>query len=571
MEMKSSVLLLGIRHLRAPLIMIVLVFAAGIAGLVLIPGVDADGAQWRMTFAQALYFMSYTATTIGFGEIPVEFTDTQRLWVTAVIFGSVVGWAYLVGSILSLARDDAFRGALTAAGFAGSVRALREPFYLICGFGETGLLVGRALDRLGLRFAVVDIDAARVQHVKLLDLVQDAPAICGDARLPEMLLQAGLAKPECAAVLALTNDDQANLAVAMAVRLLNPDTPVLARAMSGEVAANMASFGTDHIVNPFARFGTYLGLALAAPASYRLTAWLTGLPGSEFNLHLEPPHGHWVVCGYGRFGREVVAALHRQGLDASVIDPAEHESGQRLRTIRGIGTEAGPLIAAGIEGSVGVVAGTDDDITNLSIAVTAREINAELFTVVRQNLQGNSPLFAAFDADITMVSSGIVANDCLAVIKTPRLATFLGYVRDQSNAWASAALERAVAAVGESVPEIWNVQVTPRAAPALHRALRGDGRVATVGDLARDPRDRRQRLSMTVLGLWRGGQLIALPEDAAEVRLDDELLYAGTLAARRAQVGLLRNLNVCTYLLTGNERPSGWIWQRLAAGRSTRP
>jgi voltage-gated potassium channel len=406
--------------------------------------------------------------------------------------------------------------------------------------------------------------------VKLLDLVQDAPAICGDARLPEMLLQAGLAKPECAAVLALTNDDQANLAVAMSVRLLNPDTPVLARAMSAEVAANMASFGTDHIVNPFARFGTYLGLALAAPASYRLTAWLTGLPGSEFNLHLAPPRGHWVVCGYGRFGREVVAALRRQGLDASVIDPADHPV-PGLRTIKGIGTEAEPLIAAGIRESVGVVAGTDDDITNLSIAVTAREINTDLFTVVRQNLQGNSRLFAAFDADITMVSSGIVANDCLAVIKTPRLATFLGYVREQSDGWASAALERAVAAVGESVPEIWNVQVTPRAAPALHRALSDDGRAATIGDLARDPRDRQQRLSMTVLGLWRGGQLIALPDDAAEVRLGDELLYAGTLAARRAQVGLLRNLNVCTYLLTGNERPSGWVWQRLAAGRSIRP
>jgi voltage-gated potassium channel len=563
---KSSVLLLGLRHLRAPLIMIVLVFAIAIAGLVLIPGIDADGAEWRMTFAQALYFMSYTATTIGFGEIPADFTDTQRLWVTAIIFGSVVGWAFLVGSILSLARDDAFRGALTAAGFASSVRALREPFYLICGFGETGLLVGRALDRLGLRFAVVDIDEERVQQVKLLDLVQDAPAICGDAGLPETLLQAGLAKPECAAVLALTNDDQANLAVAMSVRLLNPDTPVLARAMSGEVAANMASFGTDHIVNPFARFGTYLGLALAAPASYRLSAWLTGQPGSEFKVHLAPPRGHWVVCGYGRFGREVVSALRTQGLDAVVIDPADRAV-PGLRTIKGIGTEAKPLIAAGIRDSAGVVAGTDDDITNLSIAVTAREINVDLFTVVRQNLQANSPLFAAFDADITMVSSEIVANDCLAVIKTPRLAAFLAYVGEQSDTWASAAFERAVTAVGDNVPEIWSLQVTPLAAPALHRVLRSDRRIVTVADLARDPRDRERRLPMALLGIWRNGQLIALPEDAVEVRPDDEFLYAGTLTARRAQVGLLRNLNVCTYLLTGNERPSGWIWQKLAPGK----
>jgi voltage-gated potassium channel len=563
--MKGSVLLLSLRHLRAPLIMIVLMFATGIAGLVLIPGVDADGTPWRMTFSQALYFMSYTATTIGFGEIPADFNDVQRLWVTVMIFVSVVGWAYLVGSILTLGRDDAFRSALTAAGFAGSLRSLREPFYLICGFGETGLLVGRALDRLGLRFVVIDIDAERVQQVKLLDLVQDAPALCGDVRLPETLLQAGLARAECAAVLALTNDDQANLAAAMAVRLLNPGTPVLARAMSADIASNMASFGTDHIVNPFTRFGTYLGLALAAPAAYRLTAWLTGSPGSEFSVHLAPPHGRWVVCGYGRFGREVVAALRGQDLDASVIDPADQPM-PGLRTIRGIGTEAEPLIAAGVRESVGIVAGTDDDITNLSIAVTAREINPELFTVVRQNLQASTPLFTAFDADITMVSSEIVANDCLAVIKTPRLGAFLAHLRGQSDEWASEAFGRAVATVGELVPEIWSVQVGPLVAPALHRSLQSDGRAASIADLARDPRDREQRLPMIALGLWRAGQLQALPEENVAVRPDDELLFAGTLPARRAQVGMLRNLNVCSYVLTGNERPSGWIWQKLGIG-----
>lgn len=563
--MKSSVLFLGLRHLRGPLVMIVMVFATAIAGLVLLPGVDAEGNVWHMSFSQALYFMSYTATTIGFGEVPAEFTDTQRLWVTAMIFASVVGWAYLIASILALARDDAFRGALTAAGFARAVRGLREPFYLICGFGETGLLVGRALDRLGLRFAVVDIDGERVQEVKLLDLAQDAPAICADARLPDTLLAAGLTRSECVGVLALTNDDQANLAVAMAVRLLNPGTPVLARAMSSEVVANMASFGTDHIVNPFMRFGTYLALALAAPASYRLASWLTAPSGSAFQLHLAPPRGHWVVCGYGRFGREVVAALRNQGLDASVIDPGERPV-PGLRTIKGTGTEADPLIAAGIPAAVGVVAGTDDDLTNLSIAVTAREVNPHLFTVVRQNLQSSSPLFAAFGADITMVSSEIVANDCLAVIKTPRLAGFLGFAREQSDAWAEEVLERLTATVGEWVPEIWSVRLTQAVAPAVLHAMQAEGMTVAVGDLARDPVDRDRQLPTLALGLWRGGSLTPLPGGDQALQPDDDLLYAGTVAARRTQVGLLRNMNVCAYLLTGNDRPSGWVWQKLHSG-----
>jgi len=565
---KNSTLFLGLRYLRGPLIVIVAVFAAGIAGLVLIPGTSETGHPWHMTFSQALYFMSYTATTIGFGEIPLTFNDAQRLWVTAVIFGSVMGWAYLVGSILALLRDEGFRGALTEASFARAVHGLREPFYLICGFGETGLLVARTLDHLGYRFAVIDIDPERIQELSLLDLTQDAPSLCADARFPEHLLKAGLRKTECTAVLALTNDDQANLAVAMSVRLLNPATPVLARAMSREVAANMASFGTNHIINPFTRFGAYLALALAAPASYRLISWLTALPGSDFDPPGVPRRGHWVVCGYGRFGRAVVAALRDQGLDVSVIDPGDRPVAG-LRTIKGTGTEADPLIAAGIRDSVGIIAGTDDDITNLSILVTARELNADLFTIVRQNLQASSALCDAFAADITMVSSEIVANDCVAVIKTPRLGDFLTFAHQQPVFWAEAILTRLSAVLGTRAPEIWGVAITAVGAPAVYRALTGEGHVASIGDLARNPADREVGLPILTLAAIRDGTLIPVPDSVMALRAGDELLFAGTLHARREQARILQNINVCEYLLTGVDTPGSWLWRRVIRPHSS--
>ena len=39
--MSSSILFLALRRLRAPLIYVVVIFAVGIVGFVLIPGVDA--------------------------------------------------------------------------------------------------------------------------------------------------------------------------------------------------------------------------------------------------------------------------------------------------------------------------------------------------------------------------------------------------------------------------------------------------------------------------------------------------------------------------------------------------
>jgi Trk K+ transport system NAD-binding subunit len=557
---KTSVVFVGLRRLRAPIIMLVVMFAVGVAGLVLIPGVDAAGNSWHMNFTQALYFMSYTATTIGFGEIPQAFTDTQRLWVTALIFASVVGWAYLVACILQLARDDTFRSVLTEAAFARGVRSIREPFYLICGFGETGLLVARTLDRMNRRFVVVDVDPNRVQELNMLDLGQTAPGLCADARLPDHLREAGLTKRECAGVLALTNDDNANLAVAMAVRLLNPLTPVLARAMSREIAANMASFRTDHIIDPFSRFGSHLALALAAPASHRVISWLTAPPESEFVPGDAPPRGRWVVCGYGRFGRAVVGALRTQDLEVSIIDPREG-SMEGIRTIRGAGTEAASLLAAGIRESVGIVAGTDDDINNLSIVVTARELNPALFTVVRQNLQANGALFDAFGADVTMVSSEIIANECLAVLKTPCLAEFLALVRERKEDWAQAALARLGAVLGSRVPEVWSVTLSGAASPAIHQALRA-GRRIPLGDLARDPADRNLPLPLLALSLTREGRLQEFPNPETPLERGDQILYAGTLKARREQSGILHNLKVCDYVLTGIDAPASWVWRR---------
>ena len=61
----SSTIVLILRRMRAPLIVI---FSVSVLGLTLVPGVDGNGEPWRMSFFDALYFMSYTATTIGFGE-----------------------------------------------------------------------------------------------------------------------------------------------------------------------------------------------------------------------------------------------------------------------------------------------------------------------------------------------------------------------------------------------------------------------------------------------------------------------------------------------------------------------
>ena len=317
----TSVLFLALRRLRAPLIALIAIYAVAIFGMALIPGQDAMGNPTSMGFFHALYFVSFTATTIGFGELPFGFTDAQRLWVTFMIYASVIGWAFAIGKLLALFNDKGFVQAVRSQRFAARVRHMGEPFYLVAGYGETGELLCRALDRLDVRFVVLDIAEDRIAELGVQSYSSDPPALAADATQPETLLLAGLRHDACHGVIALTSSDSANLAAAISVRLLNPSIPVLARADRRETAANMASFGTDHIVYPFERFGEYLASAIDTPASCRLMELLVGVPGWRPRPDTEPPRGHWVVCGYGRFGREVVKSLNREGLDVTIIEP----------------------------------------------------------------------------------------------------------------------------------------------------------------------------------------------------------------------------------------------------------
>jgi len=564
-----SVFLIAARSLRAPLILIVLLFSISTVGLTLIPGIDELGQPWRMSIFHAIYFATYTSTTIGFGEIPHAFTDAQRLFAIVIIYLSVIGWTYLLGTLLSLAQDKAFQQALVAARFRRVVRGLHEPFFLVCGLGETGMTVARALDRLGTRFTAIDLDERRVQELELEETSLDVPVLAADVRSAETLESAGLLKPECQGVLALCNNDDTNLAVALAVGLLRPDLPLISRADTPATAALMQTFGSCRVISPSQDFADHLGLALRAPETDRLLAWLTGTPGSWLPPSLPPripmPPGHWLICGHGRYGSAAVAAIQRAGFRVTVVDPAGLPA-IGLHRIEGLATDTAVLRDAGAETACGVFAGTDDDTANLAIALAARRINPGVFVILRQNLQASGMLFGKFGADMTMVISRIIANECLAALRTPQLADFLDLVRRRDDLFAYALAESLRVLVGDEVPRFWSLTIGPLEAPGLLSAAARLPLPLTVGALCCSPRARADRLLCLALLLVRDGTQVEVPGDEEALRLGDRLLFAGQRSAEADQALVLRDANAAAYVLSGRREAEGWLW-RWAARR----
>jgi Trk K+ transport system NAD-binding subunit len=546
----SSLFFISIRRLRAPLIFLIAAFAVSTAGFALIPGVDAEGDPWRPTMFEAFYFVTYTATTIGFGELPYTFTNVQRLWVTVIVYLSVIGWAYLLGSLLALIQDRGFQAALVTARFARSVRRLREPFYLLCGLGETGQIVAGALDRMGHRFVALDPDEGRVTHLDLGDFPTDPPALAGDVTSPETLTLAGIAKRECVGVLALTADDRSNLAIAVATRLLHPGLRTIARAHTPEAMTALETCGVAEIINPYREFAERLAIAMRAPDTHRLLAWLTGLRGGHLRPRVPAPPGHWIVCGYGRFGSEVVKALRDGGFDVTIVDPDEPPSAE-LEIVRGLGSDRASLVEAGIARAEGIVAGSDDDIANLAMAMAARQLRPGIFVILRQNRMRNRSLFDAFGAEMTMVPSEIVAHECLAVLRARHLSRFLGLAYARDNAWAARLTERLEPVVGPDAPDFWTAIIGRRGAPGLLDAMARPGRAPTLADLLRDPADRTRPLPAMALLLMRAGAATDGPDPATALRPGDEILFAGPSWARQAMRETLLNANTAAYVLTG--------------------
>lgn len=562
----NSILFLILRRMRVPLITLIVSYAVAIFGFTLMPGMDASGKPWFMSLFEAFYVVSYTATTIGFGEIPYAFSTAQRLWMTFSIYLTVIAWFYAIGKIIALAQDSGLRLVITTARFARAVRRLHEPFYIVCGYGETGGQLVGALAEKGIRAVTVDMQQERINELELQDYPVPVPGLCADTRLPEILLLAGIQHPMCGGVAALTNDDHANLAVAVAVKLINPDLPVLCRAENQETAANMASFGTDHIINPYELFGEHLAIEVHALGTYLLHEWLTGVSGAMLPTPACPPTGGWIVCGYGRFGKAVVKNLQRESIHTVIIE-AEPELTECQDCIVGNGTESRTLTEAGIKDAVGIVAGTDNDINNLAIVMTALELNPNLFVVIRKNKRFNDALFRQFNADITMHPSDIIAHECLAHLVTPLLAQFLSLARNQSNIWANELIRRLVETMGETVPETWRVTLTGDHAPAIINFL-GHGKPLTLEALTFDPTNRSERLSAVPLLLMRDNQSMLLPELSEPLAIGDRILFCGNKRAKYDQPLLLINRKVLSYALEGVEIPDGWIWRWISAALS---
>ena len=544
-----------LRFMRKPILVLVCVYAISMVGWVLIPGVIVDGRSQELSFFHAFYFLTYTATTTGFGEIPITFSNAQRMWSIVSLYSGVLAWLYAVGSIVHLLQNPHFRQAVAERRFAKQVARIREPFVIICGFGNTGSLLTRGLSDAGVTAVVVDSDPDRIMALGLRDYRMTIPGMCADARIPTVLIEAGLVRPNCRAVVALTPDEEVNLKISVVATLLNARVQVITQSTSVIYEETLATLGKDvHIVDPFQTFAKYLGAIIHNPAVRTLNDWLVGARGSDLETFSQPPSGIWILCGYGRMGHWISESLHTLGISTMVIEPElDEKTVDPTHFVAGRANQQS-LRAAGIEQAAGIVAGTDNDAYNVSILLNAKALNRDIFLVVRQNHHRNEVLFDAAEADLVMQPTLVSARRILFLLTAPLLKALFERIRESQlisdDDFIHHVLNDLRDNVGGTRPLLWTLDVCRGSAPALVDRVE-DGRSVSLGELLRDPVDRDKRLPCVPLVIKSGGEVTVMPGMSTPVKPFDQILFCGTHRVPHLLDATLNNEYTLRYLISG--------------------
>jgi len=552
-----------LERMRIPLIILIGVYALATVGFTLIPGYDEDGNAWTMDFLHAFYVVSYTGSTIGFGEIPAEFSDAQRLWTIACIYMTVFAWLFAIGSLVALARDENFHEALHRRRLRRAVASIAEPFYIVCGYGGAGRKLVDDLTRSGRRVVVVERSQVAIRELELCDYHVEVPGFRLDASIPDNLRSAGLQNRWCSGLLAMTDNDRINVKIALAGRLLNQQLGVVARAESAATVRNLASFETGFVIRPAEEFARRVALAITRPDAYRLYDRLTDTgapqrwePGGDLE-------GSWIVCGQDDYGRLLTESLQEAGLKVRIIATEAPEAGWPEDSVAGSSAEGDVLQSAGIGEAAGLIATHDSDAENLSTIMTARRLNPDLLVIARENHLHNRDLFEEAGTHLASSVSGMVAAAARPVLEASLVPDFIELCLARDEAWNRQVFECLQERAGDGRLQYWSSRVSEKRTPPLAAAVES-GRKFTVGMLTLDPRDRHRHLEAVVLMIVRDGEPLPLPDDDEPLEMGDRVLFCGSPRSADLIWAVAVDHDVVHYLQTGQPSLARRPWWRKA-------
>lgn len=554
--MKNSSLWIILYRMRLPFIVIIITYSIAIIGLLLIEGVDNNGQPHQMTIFDAFYFVTYTATTIGFGETPYAFTYSQKLWVSVTIYLTVLGWFYGIGTLISLFQNKLFAQEIAKATFRRQVRNIKEKFIIILGYNQiTSEIIRRAIEE-GIRPVVIEKDENRAHDLILENFTPSVPILIADIQNSTALEDAGVKSHNCKAIVSLFESETLNFRVALTSKLLNKNVTLAIKSTTKNHTENLKDLGVEIITDPFETIATEMHMAINAPNLLKVEKWIYKIGTLNTALPLFPK-GDYIVCGYGRMGVDIYNVLKKNKIEAKFIEVDEKkaksfDSDVHSHIIVANADDKEVLLKAGIKDCIGIIAATNDDTTNLSILTTARKINKDILTIARENELDDFSIFDSANINHLFVPSNILINKTTNALMNPLSEEFVHQLSSQDEQWAAKLVRRLVETIDEN-PLLFEVYINKYDATEIAYQIANKYEVM-LKIFKTSLRNRELNNNVVPLLLIRDNKKIIMPTWDIKLQIEDKILFACDSYAKHDMQYLSQNKYEFHYAYTGKEK-----------------
>ncbi len=534
--------------MRIPLLVLIIAFAISITGLTLIEGMDDKGNPYRMNFFDAFYFVSYMASTIGFGEAPYTFTYPQRLWVSFCIYLTVIGWFYGIGTIVALIQDKTLIEELVRAAFKKSIKNISGKYVLVLGYNNVTKEIIERLNGQEHRIVVIDKEENKINALDLEGHHPSIPTLKGDVTQIETLKFAGIESEKCGWVVSLLDDETKNVKIALMCKILNPKVSMIVKATNEEYVEYLANMGVKNIINPFKIISKRIYLAHTSPHLWMLERWVfTG----KLNLNdknLKPfPKGKYIICSSGRMGEAIKEGLEKAAVPYTLLTVKTSKNG-----VFGDKEDMEFLEKNGIKEASAIIAATKNDFINLMILKTAKKLNPSIFTIARENTLDDISIFEAAEIDRNYILEEVLIEKTYNFIAKPLANLFVQKMMKESEEWGEALFNKLLETVGEN-PQLFELKIDKNHAFALTNYLR-EGKPVRYEVLLRDRADWKERAKIVILLLKRKEKVILKPNPLREIKEGDEILVAATKESFNDLEYIVENFYEFHYVLNGKEK-----------------
>lgn len=166
---------------------------------------------------------------------------------------------------------------------------------------------------------------------------------------------------------------------------------------------------------------------LATVAEFFVSGKLTGLLDERRAQRMIDSYSdHFIICGFGRVGRQVARDLQGSGARLLTIDsdPSHRELAEAVGVsyIEAYAADDDVLLEAGIERARAVIACVDSDADNIFIALTARGLRPDILIVARASAEDSEKKLLRAGADRVVSPYKTSGSEMARVALRPQVA-----------------------------------------------------------------------------------------------------------------------------------------------------